>query len=211
MCSFLDNRGEKSSSPSSKMNCASESDSSVINYAKKLYWYGCFWLGITFPLSSWKIETSKCLGWPENSISTLSVSEAHKSIPAHHRSFFSGNHLIILSLLFPLMPIHLSVQTLHFLVEQQHTPAPRLAAYFSENGLEQIQKQLSVICTQFTSPQKHNKKPGKAIKCLQRNVRSSRKTLLQDILKYSEKLKLISGPVPFAWKWPGSNLFDYPT
>lgn len=96
------------------------------------------------------------------------------------------------------MPIHLSVQKLHFLVEQQHTPAPRLAVYFSENSLEQIQKQLSVICTQFTSPQNHNKKPGKAIKCLQRNVRSSRKTLLQDILKYSEKLKLISGPVPFA-------------
>lgn len=93
MCSFLDNRGEKSSSPSSKMNCASESDSSVVNYAKKLYWYGCFWLGITFPLSSWKIETSKCLGWPENSISTFSVSEAHKSIPAHHRSFFSRKPL----------------------------------------------------------------------------------------------------------------------
>lgn len=40
MCSFMDNCGEKSSSPLSKMNYTSESGCSVINYTKKFYWYG---------------------------------------------------------------------------------------------------------------------------------------------------------------------------
>jgi len=89
------------------------------------------------------------------------------------------------------MPIHHSVLGLHFNLpgrtaapcDSSHTPATTLTL-FSENCLGLIQKQFSVIHSQFTSPQNHTTKPGKAIMCLQRNVRSSRKTLLQNILKH---------------------------